>query len=272
MKKTRIILLTALLVSTLGACKKEYLNTAPTDQVDNSAVFTTVENANVALNGVYRYLFERYSGQNQPGVGGVMLAVDFMGDDLSTATRSSWFPAEADWTSFRQETSATVSYHYRLFYRVIGNVNYVIDNIDAASGSDADKKRVKAEALTLRAWAHFYLVQFFGKRYDAATKPNTQLGIPLMLSSTENSKPRATVEEVYTAINKDLDDAIALNVTTRVNKSHINVWVAKGIKARVALTQQDYATAITYAKQVIDGGAFPLMYLLITKPVSTMQP
>ena len=129
----------------LSSCEKDYLETAPTDQVDNSAVFTTTQNANTALNGIYRYMFERYSNQNQPGVGGILLDMDFMGEDLHISA-SNWFSSEASWNNHRADNGALPSYSYRLFYRIIGNSNYIIDNIDAASGSDAEKKRIKAEA------------------------------------------------------------------------------------------------------------------------------
>ncbi|MGB4397974.1 MAG: RagB/SusD family nutrient uptake outer membrane protein [Daejeonella sp.] len=258
MKNKIVLILFGAIMFSVSSCKKEYLDTAPTDQVDNSAVFTTTANANTSLNGIYRYMFQRYGGQNQPGVGGMFLSFDFMGDDIGQTTNT-WFTAEGSWNSHRADNSGMVSYAYRLYYRIIGNANFIIDNIDATTGSDDEKKRIKAEALTLRAYGHYYLVQMFGKRYDAATKPNAQMGVPLLISSTDTNKPRATVEEVYTQINKDLDDAIALNVSTRVNKSHINVSVAKGLRARVALTMQDYPNAIKFAKDVIDSGLFPLM-------------
>lgn len=259
MKNKILIIATAIVFLSIASCKEDYLETTPTDRVDNSAVFTTTSNANTALNGIYRYMFERYSDQHQPGVGGILLNLEFMGDDIGQAT-AAWYSSDAGtWLQHRTDNSAIVSYSYRLFYRIIGNANYIIDNIEGATGSTSEKNRIKAEALTLRAYGHFFLVQMFGKRYDAATKPNTQLGVPLMVSSSDSNKPRATVEEVYTQINKDLDDAIALNISTRVNKSHINVSVAKGLRARVALTMQDYPNAIKFAKEVIDANLFPLM-------------
>lgn len=259
MRNKIIFSLLGILIFSVSSCKKDYLETAPTDQVDNSAVFTTTSNANTSLNGIYRYMFQRYGNQNQPGVGGILLNLEFMGDDIGQAT-SAWYSNEAgSWNSHRADNSALTSYSYRLFYRIIGNANFIIDNIDAVTGSDDEKKRIKAEALTLRAYGYSYLVQMFGKRYDANTKPNVQLGVPLLVTSTDANLPRSTVEEVYTQINKDLDAAIALNISARINKSHINVLVAKGLRSRVALTMQDYPNAIKFAKEVIDAGLFPLM-------------
>ncbi|MNX63606.1 SusD family protein [compost metagenome] len=146
-----------------------------------------------------------------------------------------------------------------MLYVIIGNANAIIENIDNASGTTEDKTRIKAEALTIRAYAYSFLVQFYGKRYDAAAKPNNQLAVPLPLKSTDTKMPRVSVEAVYASIISDLDAAIALNVTDRFSKSHANVWVAKGLRARVALTMQDYPNAIKFAKDVIDNGPFPLM-------------
>lgn len=264
MKKV-IIFSSVVALLAVSSCKKEYLQTAPTDRVDNSAVFTTAANASIALNGIYRYMFERTTttssnAQGKPGVGGILLGIDFMGEDLHQVN-ATWFTStgEGNWLAPRSETHASNLYYYRTFFRMIGNANYIIDNIDAASGADVDKKRVKAEALTLRAYSYYYLVQFYGKRYDATAKPNTQLGVPLLISSTDTKKPRVSVEEIYTQMVKDLDAAIALNATTKANKTHADVWVARGLRARVALTMQDYPNAITYAKAVVDGNAYPLM-------------
>lgn len=263
--KRHIVILSSLALFATTACNKDYLETVPTDKVANTAIFTTTDNANTALNGIYRYMFERTTAttsnvQGKPGVGGILLAIDHMGEDLCQAN-ATWFTStgEGNWLAGHIDNSGSNQWVYRTFFRMIGNANYIIDNIDAASGSDAERKRIKAEALTLRAYAYSYLVQFYGKRYNAAAKPNTQLAVPLLLKSSDTRMPRASVEEVYAAIVADLDAAIALNVTTRVSKSHANVYVSKGLRARVALTMQDYPNAIKYAKEVIDSGQFPLM-------------
>lgn len=264
MKKS-IIFSGALLLLSAASCKKEYLQTDPTDQVANTTIFTTTTNANVALNGIYRYMFERTTtttsnAQGRPGVAGILLGIDFMGEDLHQAN-STWFTntGEGTYVNARTDNATGNLYYYRTFYRMIGNANYIIDNIDAASGSDAERARIKAEALTLRAYSYSYLVQFYGTRYNAAAKPNTQLAVPLLLKSTDTKMPRVSVEEVYAAIVADLDKAIALNATSVLNKTHASVWVAKGLRARVALTMQDYPNAIKYATDVITGNQFPLM-------------
>lgn len=247
-----------------SSCRKDYLDTAPTNKVDMSKVFTTTENANTALSGIYRYMFERTTEvssnqQNKPGVGGILLNMDFMGEDLGISA-SNWFTSsEGSWVGHRTDNNIVTFYVYRTFYKIIGNANFIIDNIDAAEGAEAEKSRIKAEALTLRAYAYSFLVQLYAKRYNANAKPNSQPGIPLLLKSSDTAKPRETVENVYAAIINDLEEVIKLNVETRGNKSQANVHVAIGLRARVALTMQDYTNAIKYANMFIATGKYPLM-------------
>src|SRR5690606_19396650 len=150
------------------------------------------------INGVYRYLYSRYDAQNQPGQGGVMLMLDFMGEDLHQASSTWYSPGNGTggWVNHRNDTYGYVAYPFRLYYRCIDNANAIIANIDAAAGTDADKKSLKAEALTMRAWSYFNLVQIYAKRYDKATVPNSQLGVSMPLSPLDVKLPRSTVEEV----------------------------------------------------------------------------
>lgn len=264
MRTINKILIILIVTGTFASCKKEFLETAPTGSVGAPTLFTTTNNASIALNGIYRYLHNRFGAQNEPGHGGVMLQLDFMGEDINQAA-SNWYTSSgsgtANYITQRNDASSKVSFPFRLYYRTIGNANAIIDQIDEAEGTDADKNKIKAEALSLRAWSYHNLVQIFAARYDKSAVPNTQLGLSMPLSALDVKLPRSTVEEVYTQIKKDLDDAIALFATASApkNKSHLNAKSAKAIKARVAFTMQDYDLAATLAKDVIDNGGFSLM-------------
>jgi len=247
-------------VVSISSCKKDYLNTTPTSQVGSEELFSNTYNAMVALNGLHRIMWIQYSNQDEAGHGSMMINVDNLGEDLinNAASTTAFFQSLYRWDAHRNANSSQTYFAYHFYYRIISNANMLINNIDNASGPDSEKKIIKGEALAYRAWAHFNLVQLFGKRYDAASKPNNQLGVPLMLTNTKVGQPRATVEEVYTQINKDLDDALT-NLTgyTRAYKSHFNVNVVKGLKARVALTQQDWDNAAKFASEARAG--FSLM-------------
>ncbi|KLT64690.1 RagB/SusD family nutrient uptake outer membrane protein [Pedobacter sp. BMA] len=254
--RNKIILPLIALTLTIGACKKDYLSTTPTDAVDKSEAFKTTTNALAALNGINRSLYIQYSRQEEGGQGAVNLNIDYMGDDIVNTVSTTAYGVHK-WVTHRSAANANNSFIYTFYYRIIANANLIIDNIDNAEGPAADRKMIKAEALTYRAWAHFVLVQVFGKRYDAAGN-NTQAGVPIMNTSVVDSKPgtpRASVEAVYTQINADLDLAISTfsGATARPNKSHFNINVTKGIKARVALTQGKWAIAAQNALEARTG-------------------
>ncbi|PRD46436.1 RagB/SusD family nutrient uptake outer membrane protein [Sphingobacterium haloxyli] len=265
MKKILLsISVVSILVFATG-CKKDYLETSPTDKVSEEEIFSSIENANTALNGIYRFMFERttvidWNVQNKPGMGGILLAMDFMGEDLHISS-GNWYTVtgEGNWQGHRNDNHRLTEYYYRTLYKIIGDANSILDNIDDIIATDEQKNTVKAQALVLRAYAYSYLVQFYGERYDATKGINNQLGVPLVLTAADQVMPRVTVEEVYSSIVKDLDEAIAFDISARTNKSMANRDVALGIRARVALTMQDYESAIRYANQLIDQNEYTLM-------------
>ncbi|MFN3849780.1 MAG: RagB/SusD family nutrient uptake outer membrane protein [Spirosomataceae bacterium] len=250
--KNRLLVLIVIVLSMIStSCEKEFLDTAPTASIDAASAYGTTKSASAAINGIYRALIVRYlDSQGHSGHPAMMIILDHMGEDLMHGTASaSWHVNETRWVAHRSDVNTMTRFPYQLYYRVIGNANVAIENIDKAVGTQAEKDQVKGEALALRGWAYFNLVQLYGKRYDASAKPNSQLGVPLVLTVTTEGQPRATVEEVYTQINKDLTQASTLLKTARVNKSHINFEVVRGFQARVALTQQNWADAAKFAEE-----------------------
>ncbi len=258
MKKIFYILGVGLMMAMISSCTKDYLDTNPTDSYSDATVFATTSNAMSAVNGIHRMMYQQtgyyYSlyDQDKCGQQSMNIVADVLGDDvLLPNSTSTWYKGVYNWLDHRNESAYWPRYTYTFYYMIIANANMIIKNIDAAAGTDAERKVIRGEALAYRGWAHFMLVQFFGKRYDAVAKPNSQPGVPIMIENIVTGLPRATVEEVYAQVNKDLDGAIT-NLTgapARAGKSHFDVSVVKGIKARVALTQQDWANAAKYASE-----------------------
>lgn len=259
MKYKFLILSVLTLGLSLSSCEKDYLNTTPTSSVDAGSAYATTKNATAAINGIYRSMMVRYRGsQGHSGFPALMIINDVMGEDLVFANASNgWHFAEQRWLSHRSDVGTMALFPYEMFYRFIANANVAIANIDNAVGLPAERDQIKGEALAFRGFSYFYLVQYYGKRYDASAKPNSSLGVPLVLEPTQEGLPRSTVEEVYAQINKDLEEAAALLTSARTAKSHFNKNVVRGIQARVALAQQDWAKAATLAAEARQG--FTLM-------------
>ena len=254
--KNKILILLAFVFSMISfSCETVYLDASPTASIDAGAAYSTTKNASAAINGIYRSFVVRYLGsQGHSGHPAMMIILDHLGEDMVLGTTAaSWHVGETRWTAHRSDVNVLSQFPYEMYYRFIGNANIGIANLDKAVGPQTEKNTLKGEALALRAFSYFNLVQIYGKRYDAASKPNAQLGIPLVLEPTTEGKARNTVEEVYTQINKDLDAAAALLTSARANKSHINLNVVKGLQARVALVQQNWANAAKYAAEARTG-------------------
>lgn len=247
-------LIVAALSLFLSSCSEDWLNTVPTDQVKSNEAFTTTGSALGALNGIHRSMYFQWANQGEAGESSMNINRDMLGEDLvMTSSGNGWYNTTYQWAAHRSETAAVDYFPWRMYYRIIANANMIITFIDEAVGPQSERDLIKGQALTYRAWAHFNLVQLYGKRYVAGTT-NSQLGVPLMLSNTIEGLPRNTVEEVYAQVIEDLDAAILLlEGYNRPNKSHLNVSVAKGVKARVALTMQNWTLAATLASEARTG-------------------
>ncbi|WP_113638075.1 RagB/SusD family nutrient uptake outer membrane protein [Nubsella zeaxanthinifaciens] len=266
MKKYFLILPAFFFLLLLGSCKKSYLDTVPTDQIDADKIFDNINNVKVALNGIYRGLYMQYSDQEQDGHAAIMIVMDFMGEDIvHTATGTSYFRGAYRWTDHRSDLNDLPYFAYRLYYRIIANANLLLEGIDKVpDATTAQKNAIKGECLALRAFSHFMLVQLFGKRYDKSiltdisnpNSPRIQLGVPIVTKYSLDPQPRNTVEDVYIQINKDLDEAIVMLTGAPARglyRTHIDKSVAQGLKARVALTQQNWTDAAYYALEALKG-------------------
>ncbi len=252
MKKIfKSIVVVALLMN--FSCADDYLDTIPTDAVSASAVFTSTQNAMAALNGIHRMLLLRFDSQGQAAEGAVMIMRDVLADDVVMTTQGNgWYISITRWQNLNLETSGDTRFVWRYYYKIIGNANMILQGIDAAVGPQSEKDEITGQALAYRAWAHFNLVQLYAERYNAAGN-NSQLGVPIVTEPITEGGARNTVEEVYTQINADLDAAIGLLDESRNAKSHLNINVVKGIKARVAATQGKFGLAATLANEARDG-------------------
>jgi hypothetical protein len=250
--KRYILPLLAFCLALCSSCSADFLDTYSTQGVDEGNIFNTTESAMTALEGTHKLMY--YNGeqsQNYMGYETMLVMSDLMGEDLLFGGSTSLFMQSYNWTVHRTITSAMMNYCYKFHYNIVANVNVIIENIDNAAGAQDERDNIKGQALGLRAAMYFNLVRLWAKRYEPG-KENTHLGIPLVLD-TETSKtpqPRATVEDIYQAINNDLDQAIALlaNAPKRSTKIHLNQSVANGLKARVALTQGLWDDAARYAR------------------------
>ena len=141
-------------------------------------------------------------------------------------------------------------------YRAISVANEALDIISKVSNPE-EYSAQKGEALLARAYAHFMLVNFFCKFFDA-TQANPSPGIPYVTVPEKvvlKQYDRRTVDFVYSMIEKDLLEGLPLiaDGSYTVPKYHFNRAAANAFASRFYLVKRDYAKVLQYANAVFPG-------------------
>lgn len=199
----RILTILFLIVSAtfLGACHK-YLDIVPKGKIIPEKTSD------------YRLLLDQTStnGKSNGFVNSFGNDV-FMGDDIMVT------PFSANFYDAPSQNVLTFAEHiYQDFesdpdwdalYNQVYVANLVVDQVmDSKEGTETEKMQLLSEAKVHRAYAFLALVNLYAKPYNANTA-SSDPGVPLRLGiDFEESLKRASVQDVYDLIIKDLNDAI----------------------------------------------------------------
>jgi hypothetical protein len=137
-------------------------------------------------------------------------------------------------------------------YKSMYIVNTAITEVmESTEGSEAEKRKIYAEALVHRAFLYYTLVNIYAKQYDAATAA-TDPGVPVLTSpDLFASLNRAPVAKVYEQIIKDLQEAFPeLPNLPEVNTSPSKAAVFS-MMARVYLNKREFADAGRFADSAL---------------------
>lgn len=134
-------------------------------------------------------------------------------------------------------------------YRVVSRANELLEGMKR--GEIATPKtsyaKMQAEAITLRAWAYFNLMVWYGDvvYYTVPLKPEEY-----------ETQSRTPVETIVKALYKDLDDAYTVLDFNPSERGRVNKGFAYGLKARLAMLIKDYATAAQATDTIIKSGQY----------------
>lgn len=141
---------------------------------------------------------------------------------------------------------------WRNYYQIIGRDNAVIDKLKAMPDDFMDpakRDQYLAECLFLRACAYSRLITLFGD------VPYTETTIDIETGLTMGRTPKA---EVLQKIYADFDYAIENLPVSSGSVQRATKGAAYGMKARIALYNQDWNTAIECTKACMDLGVYDL--------------
>lgn len=203
----------------------------------------------------------------------IMPYLDILSDDvdLIASDHVREDPDEGDemlaaymWQDNHEVTMKSGDQAFNKWYQTIFYTNVILENIDHAIGMELDeasvvrtRNNIKGEALALRAYAYFFLVNLYARPYDPVTCAE-EPGVPLIKSTGAEDKayPRNSVKEIYDLMVADLKDAVKLMEEyprEKAAKYKFDALSAKAMLARVCLYMQEWDLAIEYASEVIAG-------------------
>lgn len=226
---TGLLSLIAFLLLVSQACKKDFLERAPSDFISKDEVFSNIENAEAFVNGIYTLL---------PGIA-VIAGDGYYNLESSTdgaATMWQWQRTSLNFnTGNWNPQSYPMSERWKDYYNGVRRANIVIENHDkvpsdvGGHGAVDRKQRLLGEAYGLRAFFYFQLFKMYGE-------------LPLIPSfidpgGEQTAYPRSSVTDVVEFITEDLEKAISL-LPAKHDQSELGRYtatVAHGLLSRTLL-------------------------------------
>lgn len=126
-----IIICSSLLMA--SGCGEDYLERVPTNSVTDEDLFSTVNGAETALNGIHRSTYAYYDNHGRFGQKSIDIIIDFMADDYLQLERGyGWFVSWYQYLNNRNINSADLEFAWSYYYDIIDNVNLLLANVDNA--------------------------------------------------------------------------------------------------------------------------------------------
>ncbi len=270
MKKLTYTLSLLLLAFFTSSCEKDFLDVEPTEQLSPEQIGRAAETDPALLNAFVSGL---YSTMYNTGTGGTTGHDDFgqkgydiysdmlVSDMVLGATNYGWYSGVARYQPTTNNTLNQAYTPWRYYYRIIFGANTLIEIL---GGNDAEltepaPRHAMGQAKAMRAYAYFYLSQFYAKGYGTGQEKI----LPIYTDTSVPAQPLSTSEDVYNLMVDDLTDAITLlEDFSRTAKTEINQSVAKGLLSYVLSargTTEDLNRVVSLTNDIITSGQYSLL-------------
>ncbi|MBD0255644.1 MAG: RagB/SusD family nutrient uptake outer membrane protein, partial [Cytophagales bacterium] len=248
MKTKFIALASLLLLATLPACKKDFLELAPQSEVSAVNFYKTADDVRAAVNGVYASL---QSGDQY--YGSLIFLLENRSDNVFDANPGGNAGREYSLDFFFETAdNALLQRTWASFYNGIYRCNAVLSSIDAIAMDATLKEQYKAEMRFIRALNYFHLVRMWGD-------------VPLVLTTITPLEAyklgRTPTAEVYAAIEEDLRFAAATLPATYppAEAGRATLGAAKSLLGKVYLTEKKFSAAAGILSEVVASGTYRLI-------------
>ncbi|TDQ10272.1 RagB/SusD family nutrient uptake outer membrane protein [Pedobacter metabolipauper] len=221
------------------SCKKIIQIDVPKDSVVQETIFQNNDAATSVMTGIYRSMSNNgfASGNNMSITSSAGLTAD---EFSSHSTLLKEF-----YDNELNPLTTNISSLYASPYETIYATNVLLEGLEGQNNITLpNRTQLRGEALFIRAFAYFYLVNMFGS-------------VPLHITSdyrVTRIASRTTVTEIYKQIISDLKTAENLLKDTYITTERIrpNLSTVQALLARTYLYTQDWENAEKYATLVIN--------------------
>lgn len=220
----------------------------PLDQIEQEYVFSSETNATAAVTALYGKL--RDEGFLCGTLSGNGYIFGLYADELDYHSFPG-FPTEPFFLHQVRPSNTALSAVWNVPYSVIYSANAILEGLEVSTSlSEELKRQLRGEALFIRGFCHFHLVNSFGD-------------IPYIITtdySVNTSVKRMASAQVYDNILADLLEAKALLGNEYMDSERIrpNSLVVSALMARVYLYLGDWANAELESDRLINNSFFTL--------------
>ena len=230
-----------------GSCEDQLLEYEPENVLLEEEAIQSKEDLELLLNAAYEVTANGFNGQSQN-------LHELLSDNLAAPDN------QDDYIQVYNRRSdifnGTVETYYKEPHFAINRANVIRESVDLVSGvSDADRKRLIAEADFLRAFNLFDVSLLWAQPYGY-TANNSHPGLAIPYEDSRQPLPRSSVQAVYDFILENLERAET--DLPDVNGGYATKWAAKALMAKVYFQMGRYNEAAQKADEVINSGLFQL--------------
>lgn len=234
----------------------DFLTTTDPTKIDKNLFFQNQTQLEQALNGVY--------GQLQ----GITNTAYLWGEMASDNTTLDFNPLDrggaAGWEAIEYGTvnpgNGEIANLYNAHYSALYNVNHTLERLEGSEVDAAVLAVTEGQLKFFRAYYYFNLVRYFG---DVILLTNT-----LNSYNAAFELNRTAQSEVYTQIEKDLNEAVALLPVSYTGQTgRVTKGAALSLLGKVYLTGKRYDEAVDALRQVL-----PLGYALVADYADNFDP
>ncbi|SFD09212.1 RagB/SusD domain-containing protein [Chitinophaga sp. CF118] len=254
--RTRFFIIILALPLLITGCLKDV---TPSDSLTTGTLTNTIQGLKNALNGAYSLFKDHVEFNGTTDLNNMYLRQyfqmsDFASDDI-VCGQTTTDPLYYSFSLNHTPTQTNSRYFWYISYKIINDVNTVIEAAQTISNPDASVQQLIGECYFLRAFCHFNLARFYARPYTQDPNGN---GIILRTSTSDpSSKARSTISEVYASIIADAEKGADLMTASR-GVQYASQEAAWALLSRVFLYKGDNDSTIYFSDKVINSGKFSI--------------